>query len=108
MGTSMALGGYMEANISYNSSSGKWECQPISGGFNVGAGLNFNWNFNAVVGIVPITASVNLGGALEVRMDMQQGNYYEVTSGMDGLKNAGRPERLQHRPGQCQLYQRHR
>ena len=22
-------------------------------------------------------------------MDMQQGNYYEVTSGMDGLKNAG-------------------
>ena len=89
MGTSMALGGYMEANISYNSSSGKWECQPISGGFNVGAGLNFNWNFNAVVGIVPITASVNLGGALEVRMDMQQGNYYEVTSGMDGLKNAG-------------------
>ena len=46
-----------------------------------------------VLDIHPETRATNcvgdLGGALEVRMDMQQGNYYEVTSGMDGLKNAG-------------------
>lgn len=88
VGTSMALGGYMEANISYNSSTCKWECKPISGGFNVGAGVDYTWIFNSFVGIVPITASLTLGGALEIRMDMQQGNYYEVSSGMDALKSA--------------------
>ncbi len=88
LGTSMALGGYMEANISYNSATSKWECKPISGGFNVGAGVDYTWIFNSFVGIVPITASLTLGGALEIRMDMQQGNYYEVSSGMEALQNA--------------------
>lgn len=88
LGTSMALGGYMEANISYNSATSKWECKPISGGFNVGAGVDYTWIFNSFVGIVPITASLTLGGALEIRMDMQQGNYYEVSSGMNALQSA--------------------
>lgn len=92
LGTSMALGGYMEADIAYNSDSGKWECKPISGGFHVGGGVNYTWIFNSFVGVVPITASMTLGGTLEIRMDMQQGNYYEVSSGMDGLTAADSEE----------------
>ena len=84
----MDLGGYFEADIAYNSERGQWECKPISGGFHVGGGLNFTWNANAIVGVVPVTASLTLGGTVEVRMDMQQGNYYDVSSGMEALQNA--------------------
>lgn len=87
-GISMDLGGYFEADIAYNSERGQWECKPISGGFHVGGGLNYTWNVNAIVGIVPVTASLTLGGTVEIRMDMQQGNYYDVSSGMDALKSA--------------------
>ena len=87
-GISMDLGGYFEADIAYNSERGQWECKPISGGFHVGGGLNFTWNANALVGVVPVTASLTLGGTVEIRMDMQQGNYYDVSSGMDALSGA--------------------
>lgn len=87
-GISMDLGGYFEADIAYNSERGQWECKPISGGFHVGGGLNFTWNANAIVGVVPVTASLTLGGTVEIRMDMQQGNYYDVSSGMDALQSA--------------------
>ena len=87
-GISMDLGGYFEADIAYNSERGQWECKPISGGFHVGGGLNFTWNANALVGVVPVTASLTLGGTVEIRMDMQQGNYYDVSSGMDALQSA--------------------
>ena len=83
----MDLGGYFEADIAYNSERGQWECKPISGGFHVGGGLNFTWNANAIVGVVPVTASLTLGGTVEIRMDMQQGNYYDVSSGMEALQN---------------------
>jgi len=76
----MDLGGYFEADIAYNHESRAWECRPITGGFHVGGGLNYTWNFNSMVGPVPITASVTLGGTLEVRMDVQASRYVHVFS----------------------------
>lgn len=84
----MDLGGYFEADIAYNHESGAWECRPITGGFHVGGGLNYTWNFNSMVGPVPITASVTLGGTLEVRLDVQASRYVHVFRGEDAVDAA--------------------
>lgn len=77
----MDLGGYFEADIVYDMEKQEWDCRPISGGFHAGGGVNFTWNFNAVVGIVPVTTSLTLGGTIELSMDMQQGSYYKIEGG---------------------------
>lgn len=84
----MDLGGYMEADIVYNTDTQSWECRPISGGFHVGGGLNYSWNYNTVVGVVPVTVSLTMGGSLEVRVDMQQGHYILANNSNGALQDA--------------------
>ena len=76
---SFDVGGYFEADIVYNAEKGQWECLPVSGGFHGGAGVSFSWYVNTVLAIVPVNISLTLGATLELRMDMQRGNYYTVT-----------------------------
>lgn len=85
---SMDLGGYFEADIAYNSETEQWECRPIAGGFHAGGGVSFSWFFNSLVGPVPVTMSLTLGGTVEVSLDMQQGNYYRLASGREALAAA--------------------
>lgn len=82
---SMTLGGYFEADIAYNSNTGKWECRPVSGGFHVSGGVSYTWYANMLVGPVPVVIDLTLGGSIEVSMDMQRGNYYVVEGGRSQL-----------------------
>ncbi|MEA4894191.1 MAG: S-layer homology domain-containing protein [Oscillospiraceae bacterium] len=60
------LGGYMEAEVRYNNDNGKWEFNVLNGGFNAGGGYSYSWNYNTVVGGVPVTGQFTLGGTAEV------------------------------------------
>lgn len=63
---SFTLGGYMEAEISFNYESGEWEIFILNGGFNVGGGVSYDWNYNTFVGPVPVTGQFTVGATAEV------------------------------------------
>lgn len=66
---SFDIGGYMESLVYYDVESASWKIQILSGGFNAGGGLSYTWSWNAVVGCIPFTASLAIGGTAEVSMD---------------------------------------
>ncbi len=69
------VGGYLETLIYYDFDTHAWEMQVLSGGFNAGAGLGFSWNWNMMVGPVPFTATLTIGGSGEVSMDVLNAAY---------------------------------
>ena len=75
------LEGYYEAEIRYNRTSGDWEVYTKGGGFTAGVGMEFGFNVNTVVGIVPVTGSFEVGGAMQ--LSLQAATRY---SQQDGLK----------------------
>lgn len=75
------LEGYYEAEIRYNRASGDWEVYTKGGGFTAGVGMEFGFNVNTVVGIVPVTGSFEVGGAMQ--LSLQAATRY---SQQDGLK----------------------
>ena len=63
---SFTLGGYMEAEISFNYENGEWEIFILNGGFNAGGGVSYDWNYNTFVGPVPVTGQFTVGATAEV------------------------------------------
>lgn len=63
---SYTLGGYIEGELRYNDDKKKWEFSTTGGGFNAGGGYSYSWNYNTLVGPVPVTAQFTLGGTAEV------------------------------------------
>ncbi len=62
----LQLEGFYEAEIRYNLEKKKWEVYTTSGGFTAGVGAAFNFNVNTTVGPVPVTASFELGGTIQL------------------------------------------
>ena len=82
---SMQLGGYAESLIYYNKNSGRWEIQVLNGGFNMGGGVSYTWNWNFMVGPVPLTTSMTIGGTTEISMDALSVAYYNGTTDTSGI-----------------------
>ncbi len=74
------LEGYFEAQIQYNFQKGKWEIYVLGGGFTVGFGVSYTYNINAQAGPVPLTATFNVGGALQ--LDFKAAVRYSEQSGL--------------------------
>jgi len=74
------IGGYAESLIYYSEITGKWEIQVLNGGFNLGAGATYTWNWNTMVGPVPFTASLAIGGTVEVMLDILSVSYYNAAA----------------------------
>lgn len=60
------IGGYIEGELRYNDEKEKWEFYTTGGGFNAGGGYSYSWNYNTLVGPVPLTAQFTIGGSAEV------------------------------------------
>ena len=74
------LEGYYEAEIRYNRTSGDWEVYTKGGGFTAGVGMEFGFNVNTVVGIVPVTGSFEVGGAMQ--LSLQAATRYSQQEGL--------------------------
>ena len=74
------LEGYYEAEIRYNRTSGDWEVYTKGGGFTAGVGMEFGFNVNTVVGIVPVTGSFEVGGAMQ--LSLQAATRYSEQEGL--------------------------
>ena len=61
--------GYMESLVYFDKTTKDWRIQVLSGGFGVGGGVSYTWNWNTMVGPIPFTASLTIGGNVEVGMD---------------------------------------
>ncbi len=79
------VGGYYETLIYYDDIEMRWRATILSGGFNAGGGLSYTWNWNTVVGIVPFTASLSVGGTAEVSMDALTVEYHNKAENYNGL-----------------------
>ena len=75
------LEGYYEAEIRYNRASGDWEVYTKGGGFTAGVGMEFGFNVNTVVGIVPVTGSFEVGGAMQ--LSLQAATRYSEQEGLE-------------------------
>ena len=75
------LEGYYEAEIRYNRTSGEWEVYTKGGGFTAGVGMEFGFNVNTVVGIVPVTGSFEVGGAMQ--LSLQAATRYSEQEGLE-------------------------
>lgn len=75
------LEGYYEAEIRYNRTSGDWEVYTKGGGFTAGVGMEFGFNVNTVVGIVPVTGSFEVGGAMQ--LSLQAATRYSQQDGLE-------------------------
>ena len=62
----LQLEGFYEAEIRYNAEKKEWEVFTVGGGFTAGAGVGFNFSVNAMAGPVPLTATFDLGGAIQL------------------------------------------
>jgi len=83
----MQIGGYAESLIYYSEVTGKWEIQVLGGGFNLGGGVTYSWNWNTFAGPVPLTATLTIGGTAEVMMDALTVSYYNATRNQNGVGN---------------------
>ena len=61
-----SAGGYYIGEVKYNTKTGKWEAIVHGGGFNAGGGFEYTQNWNMLIGFVPVTFSLTLGGGVEV------------------------------------------
>lgn len=75
------LEGYYEAEIRYNRTSGDWEVYTKGGGFTAGVGMEFGFNVNTVVDIVPVTGSFEVGGAMQ--LSLQAATRYSEQEGLE-------------------------
>ena len=62
----LQLEGFYEAEIRYNSEKKEWEVFTVGGGFTAGVGVGFSFSVNAMAGPVPLTATFELGGAIQL------------------------------------------
>ena len=62
----LQLEGFYEAEIRYNTEKKEWEVFTVGGGFTAGVGVGFNFSVNAMAGPVPLTATFELGGAIQL------------------------------------------
>lgn len=73
-----AVGGYVESLIYYDFNAGEWKIQVLDGGFHAGGGLEYTEVWNYMVGPVPFTVELNIGGTAEVSMDAITAAYQET------------------------------
>ena len=62
----LQLEGFYEAEIRYNTEKKEWEVFTVGGGFTAGVGVGFSFGVNAMAGPVPLTATFELGGAIQL------------------------------------------
>ena len=62
----LQLEGFYEAEIRYNAEKKEWEVFTVGGGFTSGVGVGFTFSVNAMAGPVPLTATFELGGAIQL------------------------------------------
>ena len=62
----LQLEGFYEAEIRYNAEKKAWEVFTVGGGFTAGVGVGFSFSVNAMAGPVPLTATFELGGAIQL------------------------------------------
>ena len=62
----LQLEGFYEAEIRYNAEKKEWEVFTVGGGFASGVGVGFSFSVNAMAGPVPLTATFELGGAIQL------------------------------------------
>ncbi|MDY5341794.1 hypothetical protein [Faecousia sp.] len=62
----LQLEGFCEAEIRYNAEKKEWEVFTVGGGFTAGVGVGFSFSVNAMAGPVPLTATFELGGAIQL------------------------------------------
>ena len=62
----LQLEGFYEAEIRYNAEKKAWEVFTVGGGFAAGVGVGFSFSVNAMAGPVPLTATFELGGAIQL------------------------------------------
>ena len=62
----LQLEGFYEAEIRYNAEKKEWEVFTVGGGFAAGVGVGFSFSVNAMAGPVPLTATFELGGAIQL------------------------------------------
>ena len=62
----LQLEGFYEAEIRYNAEKKAWEVFTVGGGFAAGVGVGFTFSVNAMAGPVPLTATFELGGAIQL------------------------------------------
>ena len=62
----LQLEGFYEAEIRYNTEKKEWEVFTVGGGFTAGVGVGFTFSVNAMAGPVPLTATFELGGAIQL------------------------------------------
>lgn len=60
------LEGFYEAEIRYDLQEGEWKVYTKGGGFAAGAGVEFGFDVNAMVGPVPVTGSFRVGGSVQL------------------------------------------
>ena len=77
----LQLEGFYEAEIRYNTEKKEWEVFTVGGGFTTGVGVGFSFSVNAMAGPVPLTATFELGGAIQLdfRSAMRYGRQGEGT-----------------------------
>lgn len=63
------LEGFYEAEIRYDLQEGTWKVYTKGGGFAAGAGVEFGFDVNAMVGPVPVTGSFRVGGAVQLSFE---------------------------------------
>ena len=66
---SYELQGYMETLIYYDFNDGDWKMTVLDGGFDIGGGVSYSWQWNYMVGPVPFNVELKVGGTAEVDMD---------------------------------------
>lgn len=81
------VSGYMEALIYYDFDDYAWKARILSGGFSAGGGMSRSFFMNTLVGIIPITATLTVGGTAEVSMDALAVSYYNETQDVYGMGN---------------------
>ena len=62
----LQLEGFYEAEIRYNAEKKEWEVFTVGGGFTSVVGVGFSFSVNAMAGPVPLTATFELGGAIQL------------------------------------------
>jgi len=80
---SFGFSGYAESLIYFDTVSGSWKIQILSGGFSASGGAGYTWNWNTMVGFVPFTASLSIGGNVTVGMDALSVSYLDQAKNVE-------------------------
>lgn len=58
------VSGYYECEVRFDMRTNNWQCVLLNGGFTVAANLDFAWYSNFMLGFVPVTMELGVGGIL--------------------------------------------